>query len=329
MELIEVRSADQLAQVAASDLPAFDAADLRRHSPDAHWILVDKEQRLKARCSLWWNHAPSHPSHRLGVVGHYAAVDAAAGRMILRHACGQLVSQGRTLTVGPMDGNTWRRYRLLIERGSEPTFFLEPDNPDDWPAHFIEEGFHTLASYSSALNTDLSQVNPRIGEIASRLSKEGIRIRAASSDLEQELPGIFAVSAASFANNFLYTPIAEDEFLEAYRKVLPYVRPELVLLAECQGRTIGFLFALPDLLQARRGQPVDTVIIKTVAVAPDKSSLGLGGLLVARAQQAARELGYRRAIHALMHESNVSRNISHRYAATIRRYALFAKPLVS
>ena len=50
-------------------------------------------------------------------------------------------------------------------------------------------------------------------------------------------------------------------------------------------------------------------------------------LLVAEVQQRAARLGYARAIHALMHESNVSRNISRRYAQTIRRYALFAKRL--
>ena len=35
--------------------------------------------------------------------------------------------------VGPLDGSTWRRYRLVTERGVEPPFFMEPDNPDDWP----------------------------------------------------------------------------------------------------------------------------------------------------------------------------------------------------
>jgi hypothetical protein len=45
------------------------------------------------------------------------------------------------------------------------------------------------------------------------------------------------------------------------------------------------------------------------------------------AQRKARALGFRRAIHALIHESNVSGRISARTAQTMRRYALFAKPL--
>jgi hypothetical protein len=70
---------------------------------------------------------------------------------------------------------------------------------------------------------------------------------------------------------------------------------------------------------------IDTLIIKTVAVAPAMANHGLGGLLVGLVQRRARDLGYRRAIHALMHEQNVSRHISRRYAHTIRRYALYVR----
>jgi hypothetical protein len=39
----------------------------------------------------------------------------------------------------------------------------------------------------------------------------------------------------------------------------------------------------------------------------------------------AREAGYTRAIHALMHDANRSGNISSRYARPIRRYTLYAQ----
>jgi GNAT superfamily N-acetyltransferase len=90
---------------------------------------------------------------------------------------------------------------------------------------------------------------------------------------------------------------------------------------------VGFVFGLPDLLRQRRGIPDDTVIIKTLAVLPGRRAAGLGGLLVARCHQAAQRLGFARAIHALMHEGNGSRNICAERARTIRRYALFARRL--
>jgi len=144
---------------------------------------------------------------------------------------------------------------------------------------------------------------------------------------QAELEAIYTLSLISFRDNFLYTPIESAEFMVQYSQIQPYLQPELVLLAEQAGKLVGFLFALPDLLQAQRGQAIDTVIIKTVAVLPGRAYAGLGNLLVSRCQAIAAQLGYTRAIHALMHDDNQSRNLSSRYAHTIRRYTLFSKGL--
>ena len=238
------------------------------------------------------------------------------------------------MAVGPMDGNTWRRYRCITERGAEPVFFLEPDNPDDLPLHFTAEGFVALATYTSALDSDLSSESSgtrgRISAIAEHVSRMGITIRQASADhMEAEMHRILAVSLRSFQNNFLYTPIREQEFLSQYGKLLPLVRQEFVLLAERHSIPIGFVFGVPDALRIKRGERDDTVIIKTVAVVPECASAGLGTLLVCRIREIARDLGYTRCIHALMHESNHSRNISAKTASTMRRYTLFARQLRS
>src|SRR5580700_3002569 len=113
-----------------SRIPSIDPALLKRHAPGAHYALIDGDHLL-ARCSIWTQFTPSHQSQPIGVIGHYAAADARSGVAILSHAADQLSRHGFSLAVGPMDGNTWRRYRLLTQRGQEPPFFLEPNNPDD------------------------------------------------------------------------------------------------------------------------------------------------------------------------------------------------------
>jgi GNAT superfamily N-acetyltransferase len=302
---------------------------LAQHGAETALLLADEGGTDCARCSLWWSAAPAYLDHKLGLIGHYAARDDKAAGHILATACGRLASRGCTLAVGPMDGNTWRRYRLVTERGSEPPFFLEPDNPDDWPAHFTGNGFEPLAHYYSALNTNLHDQDPRIPDIAQRLADRGVTIRPLNLEgFEQELRSIYALSLLSFAENFLYTPIGEEEFLAQYGAIRPYVRPELVLIAEWKAtQPIGYIFAVPDLAQAQRGQSPDTVIIKTLAVHPEHAGGGLGSLLTARCQGTADKLGYRRVIHALMHETNKSKRISSHTAKTIRRYTLFARAL--
>jgi predicted N-acetyltransferase YhbS len=170
--------------------------------------------------------------------------------------------------------------------------------------------------------------DPRLAAAESRLSERGVRIRPLDRQrARDELRAIYRLSLDAFSRNYLYTPLDEDEFLQQNEKALPFVDPDLVLLAERGAALVGYLFGIPDVLQRARGEQIDTFIVKTVAVASGSGQAGLGSLLVGRAQQLARAKGYRRVIHALMHEGNVSRNISRRYARTMRRYALYSRRL--
>jgi GNAT superfamily N-acetyltransferase len=227
-----------------------------------------------------------------------------------------------------MDGNTWRPYRHVTEPGVEPAFFLEPTNPPDFPLAFSNAGFSPLAQYYSAVATDLTHRDPRMEVVGQRLDAAGITIRTFDpTRFDAEAARIYELSRVAFARNFLYTPIPREEFLAHYAAVRTVVRPELCLLAEQQGRLVGFLFALPDMCQRARGHAIDTVVVKTVAALPGRDNAGLGSYLVEQVQLRAHDLGYRRAIHALMHESNKSRNLSAHYARTMRRYTLFSKRL--
>lgn len=298
-----------------------------RHAPTAHYCLLRDEQ-LVARCSIWTQHTPGYLNRPVGVVGHYAAWETSAGAALLNHAGAQLHNRGFRFAIGPMDGNTWRRYRLLTRRGSEPSFFLEPDNPDDWPGQFTAAGFSPVASYSSAMNSDLAVIDPRVPEAMSRLTAAGVSIRQIDTGrFEDELKAVHELSLAAFSENFLYTPISETEFLTMYAPLRSRVRPELVLLAERNSRLVGFMFGFPDLMQARRGEPITTAIAKTLAVRPGRTGAGLGSVLIDQFQQAARSLGFTRAIHALMHETNRSQKISARFGQPFRQYALYGKEL--
>lgn len=296
------------------------------HKPDA-LIAVTAGNDITARASLWWSRVPAYSNQRLGLIGHVFLGDGNAAAQLLTAACAALADKDCSLAVGPMDGSTWRRYRLLTQRGTRPLFFLEPDNPDDWPGYFAKRGFFPLARYFSAENEDISRCSAD-NALARRLTEMGFLLRAFDvNQVDQELERLWQVAAAAFESNFLYTPIDKLEFLALYRRLLPVLRPELVFIAEKNGIPAGFCFAVPDILQARLNLPVDTVVLKTLAVAPEFRSAGLGTLLVARSTEAARAIGMRRAIHALMHESNPSRKLERTHMKDFRTYTLFAKEL--
>jgi GNAT superfamily N-acetyltransferase len=303
------------------------AAAVALHAPDTHLVAV-RDRIAVARGSLWWTDLPAYPDGQLGYVGHYAAADAAAGAALIGHAAQRLAAHGCAIAVGPIDGSTWRSYRLVTEPGTRPPFFFEPQNPPDWADHFRAAGFAELAHYTSALVEAIAPESPKIAAATAWLEAAGYRFRRFDvANVDRELHGLFDVSLAAFADNFLYSPIAEAEFRAQYAQILPKVDPRLVLLAERDEQIAGYVFALPDLLEAARTGRADTLILKTLAVHPDHAGAGLGGVLTDRVQQAAKALGMTQVIHALMHESNVSQRISHRYGQSFRRYALFSRRL--
>ena len=316
-----IESPDQLELVDANEaVGPISPATFVTEAPDAHWILSE-HGRLTARCSGWWRSAPPWPGQRVGLIGHYAASNAEAGRRLIDRAWARLRTEGCTMAVGPMDGNTWRRYRFITERGSEPPFFLEPDNHDRWPLDFTAEGFQPLSTYHSAVTGNLSAD----AEVDERLDRLGVTFRTLDVErIDEELLRLHTMSEASFQENFLYTPIAWEDFRQQYRALLPHVRPELVTFAEFHGEPIGFLFAIPDLLETAPGR---TVILKSMAVVPSWRRARVASVLFGRTHSIAGQLGYRRAIHALMHDTNVSRTMSRTFARPLRRYTLFGRTL--
>lgn len=291
-------------------------------------FVVEGPAGIRARAAVWWNGTPPLDGIPVGAVGCFGASDREAALLVLDAACEALRARGCVQAVGPMDGSTWRRYRLVTERGTEPPFLMEPWNPPEWPGWFADSGFAPVAHYHSGV-ADLSVRDEVALAAERRLRARGVSLRRLDlGRFDEELERIHELALEAFAEAFLFTPIGAAEFAALYAEARGILRPELVLVAEDAGRPAGFVFAVPDALEMQREGRARTAIVKTVAIRADRERYaGLGGWLVAAAHDAARALGFERMIHALMHESNRSRKISSRTGGELRRYALFGRTL--
>jgi hypothetical protein len=135
-----------------------------------------------------------------------------------------------------------------------------------------------------------------------------------------ELATIHRLSNVAFARNPFFTPIDIDAFSALYAPVLPRIVPELVLIAEDRaGETLGFLFGMPNLAE---GAAPQTAILKTYASLRPR----VGSVLSEAFHAAAERLGFRRVIHALMHDDNLSLQHSGRIGSRVfRRYVLLGR----
>jgi len=296
--------------------------------PDAHMILVQNRQ-LVARASAWWTgtHEPG-----VGLVGHASWTDAATGQKIVEGVMERLRAEGCTSVLGPMDGSTWRSYRVVIDPAphgdAEPLFASEPFPPSQIREAFELAGFEPVAHYVSARVAAIPDRAELWADAQRQLVANGITIRSfnpAQADLE--LASLYPLIRDAFAGNLFYTPLPEADFLAMYAPLVAQNDPGLMLIAERAGEPIGFHFGFPDLAQAARGEAIDTIICKTLAVSPAARGQGLGGALTLGMEEGARQRGLTRALHALMHEANDSLKISRHGAHIMRRYALLGRDL--
>lgn len=285
-----------------------------------------------------------------GMLGFFEAVDGPAGRdavsALFAEAIGWLKESGAGTIVGPMDGDTWHRYRLNAgpyPPDGEPPFLLEPYNPPYYPALWEEAGFRILESYASTW-ADTAAVARRLEPRHREALAAGYRLRPFTGLLfEDELAVIYELSRVVFADNFLYTEISEDEFISLYTGARALIDPGLIWFARSpEGEDVGFLFAYPDHFQAvaamrgsrglaarlrflwDRRNPT-TVNVKTLGVLPEHRRSGVGAALMHRVHIEALERGLHRANHCLFREGNPSGGMAGEEAKLLRRYHLYVK----
>ena len=262
-------------------------------------------------------------SGRTGFVGWYEAVDDEAGVAVLREVVERVTALGPDRVVGPLNGSTWHRYRLVQPDPAGPLPFLsEPRNPAEYIGHFAAAGFRPLLEYESRL-VAAPAGDPDVEEILlPRLLQHGISIRDLQVDrLDEELQALHTLSLEAFALNPFYSPIGYEEFAGMYRPLRPMLDPALVRLAvDGEGRLMGYVFAFSDPMAPAEHS---RIVLKTLAAARAARGLGLGRALVDDINRTAAERG-QAVIHALMQSGNVSRSISRRSDSTLfRRYTLF------
>lgn len=313
MKTLEIR------QVEPSD-PAFAAWPVEPVAPGARCFVAEGAGAPLARVSLTTADDLAGAPGRHGLVGHYEAADAEAGVTLLEHGLSLLRMRGAAHVLGPMNGSTWGRYRLVVPGTPPfPWFFSEPRNPEDYPAHFEAAGFAPIAWYESRVAPAGGDFPERLEQ---RLHREGFRERAFDpSRAEEELAALHALSVDAFAHNLYYRPLPTEAFVAMYRPLVPKLDPDLVRLVHApDGSLAAYVLAFPDLLAP------DRVVLKTLAAGSAWRNRGLGAFLTSRVHQLAGEKGYRQVIHALMHVDNASVGISGRTGGElIRRYALYGR----
>jgi GNAT superfamily N-acetyltransferase len=326
----------------AAELASLDRPDFRGRQ---RALVAREDGEPVARAVARLSPALRDPAGRpYGVIGLFEALDRPAAAVeLLRAAVGRLREEGAGEVVGPMDGDTWHRYRLNVGPHDEPPFLMEPYNPAYYPEHWRAAGFEVLEEYYSKRVDDLAGAAEQLAPALDGALAAGYRLEPLRPDrFDAELGRLHRLSRRIFAGNFLYTDISERRFVALYAGSRRLVDPELVRFAVApDGTDAGFLFALPDRFAAvaalggRRGplaalrfllarrRPVDTVTLKSLGVVEEPRRSRLGSALLGHAYRTALGKGYRRANLCLIQGGNPSGRLDGGLGRVLRRYHLY------
>lgn len=257
--------------------------------------------------------APDWSGERAASFGQFSCRSADAGADVLSSAIAYVKTNDLRRIIGPMDGDTWHSYRFVTQTDDSPAFMLEPTH-SDLPVEVCKAaGFEPISEYFSArvsLDETAGSTPPDVQDLYVE--------QWDGKDPEELFQQVYGLSIAAFSKNAFYKPVTLDVFLQMYMPVLPVLKKELIFFARTPtGKLAGFLFAIPNYAE---GPTPKTVILKTYA----SLQKGAGQLLAHAFHTSARDLGYETAIHALIHNDNLSAVRSAAEGAQVfRRYTLF------
>ncbi len=184
-----------------------------------------------------------------GMFGYYDAADQAIGDALLAAAEDWLRGQGMTKVLGPISMSIWEEPGLLVRGHDHSPTLMMGHHPAHYQAWIEAAGYtpaKSLLTYELAIDRDFPPLVQRIVQSGER--NQRITIRSVDkSKFEQEVRIILHILNDAWSHNWGFVPFTEREISYAARKMLPLVHPELVRIAELDGRPVAFMITFPDI----------------------------------------------------------------------------------
>ncbi|MCK5028074.1 MAG: hypothetical protein KAR57_00465 [Bacteroidales bacterium] len=284
--------------------------------------LVKDGAKLIGSIALYNNPGHYYKGERTCCVGYFHCTNDEKIVKILVDAITEDVKRlNINYVIGPMNGTTWESYRFRISDNQFP-FFLETANPIYYNDLFKASGFFEIQTYYSYLFNELEPRNESSLIREKQFVEKGIIFRdIRPENYAEDMRKIFDLCLISFKNNLFFTPYTWESYIEKYKLLESFVKPELTMIAEDENKNVvGFIFIVDDIFC----QSAKRFVSKTYAVHPNEKYKGLGGVILQRMTERLIKLGYTSGIHAYIMDGTVSSIVSSKNSEILRTYKLYA-----
>jgi len=191
----------------------------------------------------------------LGCFGMFESVDdPSVAAALLDAAAGWLRARGRDAMRGPIDYSTNYPCGLLVEGFDTPPRAMMNHNPPYYAPLLERFGLvkaKDLLAWWFVDSCDMLAKWKRRTEWLAR--RGGITIRPfRKRDFDADVRRCNEVYSAATTRNWGFVPLSDAEFRHLAKQMATITDPQQVLLAEVDGKPVGFSITLPDLNEAIR-----------------------------------------------------------------------------
>ena len=298
-------------------------------------VIFNDESNIVIGSLYLWHNRPDYNGRKTSYIGNVNIYEKYRKdeEQLFNKIFEELKKEGIETIIGPLNGTTWNTYRYVTEKGNGRPFLLEPWNEDYSVSLFEKLDFKHLAGYISTVMEGMNSngrknLNKKIEKLKKFDYYEDIRVESAENkDLLTVLNKVYDLTVEAFKNNFLYSELEREIFLKMYLSYEDKIIKKFFKMLYLKDELIGYVFGIPDYTELGYKGKIDTIILKTIAVSPEYNGKGMGYILINSLIEEAEKEGYENVIYALMHESNVSKNIGLLLGNMLRKYTLFIKEL--
>lgn len=187
---------------------------------------------------------------------------------LLDAAAGELRKSGLKTMRGPMNFSTNEECGVAIDNFTSPPVIMMPYNPPYYENLMVNYGFSKAKDLYAYIYDVLPELPEKVLRVASIAEKKGITVRLINfKDFVADLRKFKELYNATWAKNWGFVPMTNEEIDFIGKKMKQIAVNDLIVLAEKDGETIGFLGMIPDfnyVLSKMKGKLNPVTILKAL-----------------------------------------------------------------
>lgn len=242
------------------------------HSSLQLFLAYEGEQIIGRIAAILNNNYNAFNGVQEGFFGFFDCInDQPTAELLLNAAIDWVKQKGATKILGPVNPSTNEPCGMLVEGFDMPPAVMMTYNAPYYPQLVEQAGFTKNVDLIAYLLTAADYTDKRLSNITDalhkRLASRNITFRPVDlKNFGQEVLKLREIYNAAWDKNLGFVPMTEKEFAYMAKDLKQILDKDLCMIAEHDGKIVGFSLAIPDINQilrtVKRGRLLPTGIFK-------------------------------------------------------------------